>query len=181
MEDDLFLNSVQYQQKVERLRVGRFSELNSEWPPAAVRGSCLYQHLRPYSCNFPFSVRMYLLCLFLAVQHHQRRHARTFSMASVAFDSRWQCWLLLIYLFMYLYLFVFCCGCQAARAVGEKWTAELRQAIIEFAWSILHSTPRGPTITVDRHCMLAARQMCSPSIRPALTQWRQEDLFYCYW
>lgn len=120
MEDDLFLNSVQYQQKVERLRVGRFSELNSEWPPAAVRGSCLYQHLRPYSCNFPFSVRMYLLCLFLAVQHHQRRHARTFSMASVAFDSRWQCWLLLIYLFMYLYLFVFCCGCQAEELLGKN-------------------------------------------------------------
>lgn len=90
------------------------SELNSEWPPAAVQGSCLYQHLRPYSCNFPFSLHMYLLCLFLAVQHHQRRHARTFSMASVAFDSRWQCWLLFIYLCIFIYLY-FVPGCKSCR------------------------------------------------------------------
>lgn len=63
------------------------------------------------------------------------------------------------------FLFYFHCislwmpGCKSWR---EKWIAELRQAIIEFAWSILHSSPRGLTNTVVCHYILVLRETYFP-------------------
>lgn len=83
-----------------------------------------------------------------------------------------------IYLFMHFYLFVFLCGCQAAKAAGGKMNSRAQAGDNTVCWiNFTFGSPRASSITVDRHYMLTAGLTCSPSMRPAPTQSRQEDLF----
>lgn len=99
-------------------------------------------------------------------------------MASFAFDSHWQRWLLFIYVFICLYFAVGARLHELSRKMNSRAPAgDNAVCLINFTLQL----PRGPTITADPHYILAPREICFSSIRLALTQWRQEDLFDSYW